>query len=183
MSFIESLILGIRLTSLCEWLGFITGVLYVVFAANKSMLCWLFAIVSSAIYIYLCFTAQLYIETILQVFYLAMAFYGWFSWKQSKETTNDLKKWTLTEHAINLFLSALVMLILGYFFDKYTNQQQPYLDAFTTCFSLAATYMVTKKIVENWIYWIVIDVVSMYLYWSRDYQLSAVLYFIFTIFI
>jgi nicotinamide mononucleotide transporter len=71
--------------------------------------------------------------------------------------------------------------ILGYLFEKYTNQANPYIDAFTTLYSLSATYMVTKKILGNWIYWIIIDLVSIYLYAQRDYNLTAVQYGLFTV--
>jgi nicotinamide mononucleotide transporter len=78
-------------------------------------------------------------------------------------------------------LSGGLAFILGYFFDLYTNQVNPYLDAFTTCYSLSATFMVTRKVLGNWIYWIVIDLSSVYLYAQQDYNLTAVQYVIFTV--
>jgi nicotinamide mononucleotide transporter len=70
---------------------------------------------------------------------------------------------------------------LGYIFDSYTNQENPYTDAFSTVFSLAATFMVTKKVLENWIYWIVIDAVCIYLFASRGLFLTSILFFFYTI--
>ena len=87
----------------------------------------------------------------------------------------------MNKHLINILLSGVTALLIGYIFDKYTAQANPYIDAFTTCYSLSATYMVTKKIIGNWLYWIVIDLVSIYLYAQRDYYLTAVQYGLFTL--
>ena len=73
------------------------------------------------------------------------------------------------------------MLLFGYIFDQYSNQANPYLDAFTTIFSLMATFMVAKKVLENWIYWIVIDLLSIQLYAHRDLNLTAVLFALYTV--
>jgi nicotinamide mononucleotide transporter len=110
-----------------------------------------------------------------------MAIVGWISWKKSEADKSSVIKWEMKSHLINIFLSGSLAFVLGYVFDNYTNQANPYVDAFTTCFSLSATFMVTKKILENWIYWIVIDLVSIYLYAQRDYNLSAIQYGLFTI--
>ena len=68
-----------------------------------------------------------------------------------------------------------------FLFDNFTQQASPYVDAFTTCLSLSATYMVAQKILGNWLYWIIIDLVSIYLYAERDYYLTAVQYALFTL--
>lgn len=117
----------------------------------------------------------------LQLFYVAMAIVGWLNWKKSENDQLEIKKWKVNEHLLNIVISGIVAAVLGYLFDKFTNQANPYVDAFTTCYSLSATFMVTKKVLGNWIYWIVIDMVSIYLYAQRDYHLTAVQYGIFTI--
>ncbi len=173
---------AIYATTLWEWLGVLSGVLYVVFISFKHIAAWYFALVSSCIYVYLCFISQLYLETGLQFFYVAMAIYGWLQWK--KQTTTDeqlIIKWELKKHLINIVISSSLVLITGYLFDNYTKQANPYTDAFSTIFSLAATYMVTKKVLENWIYWIVIDAVCIYLFASRHLYMSSLLFFIYTI--
>lgn len=181
MTFFENVWLGILSSSLWEWLAVLSSIIYVILAAKKKMLCWLFAIITSALYFYICFVSQLYVETILQVFYLSMAIFGWHSWRKSKDIIGDIKKWGVSKHLINLSFSALLSLLLGLVFDHFTDHPSPYIDAFTTCFSIAATYMVTQKIIENWLYWIVIDVISIYLYTSRGLQLTAVLFMLFAI--
>ena len=181
MSFITNVWEGIKATSIIEWLAVISSIIYVILAAKRLIVCWLFAFIGSALFVYLCYIGNLYIESVLQLFYVAMALIGWITWKNSNSDNSPIKIWRLKKHLINILLSGVLALIIGYIFDKYTTQSNPYVDAFTTCYSLSATYMVTRKIIGNWIYWIVIDLVSIYLYAQRDYYLTAVQYGLFTL--
>ena len=173
---------GILATSALEWTAVVFSLCYVYLAAKKNILCWVAALFSTGIYIYLCYIGQLYIESALQVFYFVMAIYGFVVWRNTKAEDSKIIKWKLSFHLTNIILSGLIALLLGYLFDTYTDQQSAYLDAFTTCFSLAATFMVAKKVLENWIYWIVIDTASVFLYANRDMYLTAVLLAIYTLF-
>jgi nicotinamide mononucleotide transporter len=173
---------GIIATSWLEWLAVIFSLSYVFLAAKKNILCWVAALFSTGIYIYLCYSSQLYIESALQVFYFAMAIYGFVIWKNSTEKEILIIKWKPSIHLINVVLSGVAALVLGYLFDTYTDQQSAYLDAFTTCYSFAATFMVAKKVLENWIYWIIIDFASIFLYANRGMSLTAVLMIIYTLF-
>ena len=181
MSFITSVWEGILATSIIEWLAVISSIIYVVLAAKRLILCWLFAFIGSCLFVYLCYVGDLYIESILQLFYVVMAIVGWVSWNKEKLDNSKVKKWGVNNHLLNIVISGIVAFILGFIFDNYSNQANPYIDAFTTCYSLSATFMVTRKILGNWIYWIIIDLVSIYLYAQRDYNLTAVQYGIFTI--
>tara|TARA_B100000508_G_scaffold140085_2_gene140031 strand:+ start:42609 stop:43220 length:612 start_codon:yes stop_codon:yes gene_type:complete len=181
MSVLQQIWDGILETSWLEGLGVLTGVLYVILAAKKHISCWFFGIFSTSIYIYLCFTSELFIESGLQVFYLIMGIYGWIQWNHDSSDDLPIKKWKLSNHLINIILSGAITLILGFIMDKYTDQASPYLDSFTTVFSLAATFMVTQRVLGNWIYWIVIDLALAILYSSRSLYLTGVQYFIFAI--
>lgn len=181
MSFIISVWEGIKATSLVEWIAVIAGITYVILAIKEYIICWLFAFIASALYVYLCYVGELYIESMLQLFYVAMAIVGWLNWKKTLADKTPIKKWRISQHGLNIAISGAVALLLGFLFDTYTAQANPYVDAFTTCYSLSATFMVTKKVLGNWVYWIVIDLVSIYLYAQRDYQLTAVQYGLFTI--
>jgi nicotinamide mononucleotide transporter len=177
----EQVLFGIKDTSFLEWAGVITGVFYVILAAKKIILCWLFALISTGIFIFLCYQQNLFIESGLQVFYFAMAIYGWINWKKDETKDLPIQIWPLKHHLINVLLSTLVALGLGYFMGLYTSQENPYLDAFTTIFSLAATFMVAQRVLGNWIYWIIIDVGLAYLYSSRGLELAGLQYLIFSI--
>ena len=129
---------------------------------------------------YICFEAQLYLETGLQIFYLFMAGYGYSQWKKPKKELS-IKSWSIIFHLKLIFIGIVVSIAFGKLAETYTNAALPLIDAFTTIFSLFATFMVTRKILENWIYWIVIDAVSIYLYYSRDLHLTAALFATYTI--
>lgn len=177
----ENIAQGIQQTSIWEWLAFVFSLLYVVFATKRSNICWFFAVIASALYIYICFSVNLYLESVLQFFYLVMAMIGWVQWKATINQKRDLQTWTIATHVMLVLGSLLVALLLGKLTDSYSNQANPYTDAFTTIFSFVATFMVVKKVVENWVYWILIDAVSVYLYYDRGLQLSALLFVIFTV--
>jgi nicotinamide mononucleotide transporter len=110
-----------------------------------------------------------------------MAIWGWYNWHKTRFDDEFIIRWTISHHLINILSSAGFTWILGYLFDTYTDQAMPYLDAFITVFSLGATFMVAKKVLENWIYWIIIDVVSVQLYLNKDLNLTALLYVFYTI--
>lgn len=182
MDIFENIHAAVLSTTIWEWMAVLCGLLYVVLISIKKISAWFFAVVSSALYIYLCYISQLYLETGLQVFYLAMGLYGWHEWTEdSKDHIEPIIRWPIRFHLVNIIGSTILMLVLGYLFDTYTGQMNPYADAFTTVFSLAATYMVTRKVLENWIYWIIIDIVSTYLFASRDLYMSSVLFILYTI--
>ena len=166
--------------SIIESAAVFFSILYVILAVKESIWCWAAAAISVSLYIYICYTAQLYTETGLQVFYLLMAFYGYHQWNKNNSTLK-VKQWTTIKHLLILVLGALLTFLMGFYFTIYTNAAMPLVDSFTTVFSVFATYMITKKILGNWLYWIVIDAVSVYLYFSRDLHLTSLLFIVYTV--
>lgn len=154
--------------------------LYVVLAAKENIWCWGAAIISVLLYIYICFSAQLFAETGLQIFYLFMAIYGYYNWNK-KEQSVQINEWSIRNHFIILSVGAILTFLMGFYFTTYTEAEMPIVDSFTTVFSIIATYMVVKKILENWLYWIVIDIISIYLYFNRDLHLTSLLFIAYTI--
>ncbi len=175
---LQSIVEAIKVTSFLEWSGVILGIGYVISITYKKMIAWIFAFISSCIYVYLCFSTQLYLESFLQVFFYKF-FYKTIQWK--KDSVNQqIISWGIRLNMINIAISTILTLSIGFIFSKYTNQANPYMDAFTTVFSLSATFMVAKKVLENWIYWIVIDAISIILYSSRGFYLTGLLFTIYT---
>lgn len=173
--------MSITYIALLEWITFVTALAYVYFAAQKKLITWLFALISVGLTFYLDVIGKLYIESGLQVFYFAMAIYGWINWKKAASRNLPIIRWSYKVHVINIFGSALLSSAVGYLFDTFTAQSTPYLDAFTTCFSLAATFMVVKRIIENWLYWIFINVGMVVLYLNNGYEILAAQYGIFVV--
>ena len=165
--------------SIVESIAVFFSVLYVVLAARESIWCWGAACISVSIYIYICYTAKLYPETGLQIFYLIMAGVGFFMW--NKDNKEEIKEWSELKHLGIIFLGTILTFFMGFYFSIYTDSAMPITDSFTTIFSLIATYMVVKKVLGNWLYWIVIDLVSVYLYFNRDLHLTSLLFVTYTI--
>ncbi len=181
LEIVQNIKIGFINTSIIEWLGVLTGLLYVILISFKNITAWLFALLSSVIYVYLCFISNLFLETGLQLFYVAMAIFGWLKWKKdSLENETNIIKWDYRLHLLNILISGSLTFIIGYIFDNFTTQANPYTDAFSTIFSLVATFMVTKKVLENWIYWIFIDAVCIYLFASRGLYLTSLLFVLYT---
>lgn len=181
-SILNNIYNSILQTSIWEWLAVASSLLYVILITYKVLAAWIFAALSSVLYIYLCYSNRLYLESILQVFYFGMAIYGWFMWTSDDDTKDvTVIQWPLKYHIYNILISGALMLLFGYIFDQYSNQANPYLDAFTTIFSLMATFMVAKKVLENWIYWIIIDAFSVYLFASRGLYMTSVLFILYTL--
>lgn len=178
-----------------EALAVLLGLAYVILAAAESIWCWPAALLSVSLYIYICLEAQLFAETGLQVFYWIMAIVGWWNWtrhnRKARSAENELRdvqtdslpisSWPLRKHALVIALNLAGSLLLGWLLASYTQAANPYLDSFTTIFSLYTTWMVTLKVLENWLYWIVIDAASVYLYASRDLYLTALLFILYTV--
>ena len=109
-----------------------------------------------------------------------MAFYGYYNWNK-KEQCLEISEWSIGKHLLILAIGTTLIFLIGFYLSAYTNAKMPIADCLTVVFSLFATYMVTKKILENWLYWIVIDAVLAYLYFSRDLHLTSLLFMTWTI--
>ena len=165
--------------SIIESVAVLFSILYVILAAKENIWCWAAAIISVSLYVYIFYTVQLYPETGLQIFYFIMAIVGYYMWnKQDKER---IKEWSETKHLLIIFIGAIFTFFMGFYFSTYTDSQMPIIDSFTTVFSIIATYMVIKKVLGNWLYWIVIDAVSVYIYFNRDLHLTSLLFVAYTI--
>ena len=164
--------------SILETVAVIFSLLYVYLAAHQNNLCWLAAVISVSLYIYICFNAKLYAETVLQVFYFLMAIYGFYSWKKNNSQL-QISTWPIKKHLFIIFLGTILTFFLGFIFSNYTDAEMPLVDSFTTVFSVFATYMVVKKILSNWLYFIIIDIISTYLYFSRDLHLTSLLFLLY----
>ena len=165
-----------------ESIAVLFSILYVILVARENIWCWAAAIISVSLYIFICYEAKLYAETGLQFFYLIMAVIGFWFWKVSADKKQlNIKELSIGNHALILFVGIVFTLVLGYILTIYTQAKLPLLDSFTTVFSIIATFMVIKKILENWLYFIAIDLVSIYLYYSRDLQQTAMLFVLYMI--
>ena len=171
--------------TILETIAVLTAVTYLILAAKEDVRCWYAAGISSLLYIYIMYQADLIMESILQIFYVLMAVYGWLQWKNiiNSDVSLSIKRWSKVKHFYSISSVIILSIFTGIVLSNNTNAALPFLDAFTTWGAIISTYMVTKKIIENWIYWFVIDSVSIYLFISRELYLTAILFFIYLIII
>ena len=166
-----------------ELIAVVLAIAYLVLAIRQNIWCWVCAGVSTAIYVYLFVDAKLYMESALNVFYFAMANYGWYVWYYGKSGGDELpvSVWPRTIHVNALLAIAAVSAISGFVLDRYTDAAFPYIDSMTTWSAIWATFLVARKVLENWWYWLVIDTVSIFIYWARDLQLTSFLFVVYVI--
>lgn len=170
--------------STLEIIAVVLAVLYLILAAYQSIWCWLAAGVSSLIYIKICYDSQLFIETGLQFFYFVMAVVGYYNW-QKIDTKNEQQSSIQSISKKNLYLGisicSVISIAAAYWFEQNSTAKLPWLDAPVTIFSVWATWLVIKKVIENWILWVIIDAVAIYIYLNRELHLTAVLYAVYTV--
>jgi len=120
---------------------------------------------------------------VLNAYYLLMAVYGWWAWHQKSDVSQErqIVSWQLSTHIKVIMALSLVSTAVGFLMATYTHADYAYLDAATTVFAIFTTWMVTQKVLENWLYWLVIDGVSVYLYIAKSFNLTALLFIFYCI--
>jgi len=156
------------------------SVLYLVLAIRESLWCWPAAFLSSVLTLAVVLGVRLYSEVVLNVYYAAMAVYGWYQWHYGGRTRGaaqlPISIWPLKMHALAIGGSLALSAAVGLLMSRYTQAAFPYLDAFVTVFSVVTTYLVARKILENWLYWLVVDSLALYVYWQRELYFFAALF-------
>jgi len=170
-------------TSVWEIVAVLFAIAYLLLAIKESIWCWPAALVSTLIYVFLFFDVNLYMESALQIFYIIMAIYGWILWRHHKDRNKDLhiSVWSFPKHLLAISLIVILVLCSGFLLQQNTDAAFPWLDSFTTWGAVITTWMVAKKILENWIYWIIIDSVGIYLFVQKELYLTALLFIIYVI--
>ncbi|MDH3303805.1 MAG: nicotinamide riboside transporter PnuC [Gammaproteobacteria bacterium] len=171
--------------SALEVIAVVLAIGYLLLAIRQNIWCWLCAGVSTAIYIWLFIGARLYMESVLNGFYFIMAIYGWYFWTTGAEQNHErpVVTWPTQTHAAAIVVILAVSLVNGYLLDRYTNAAFPYIDSMTTWSAIWATFLVARKVLENWWYWLGIDMASVFIYWVRDLQLTSLLFVVYVIMI
>ena len=183
LSLADALLQAAQAMTAWEVAAVILGVAYLLLAMRESLWCWYAAFISTAIFLVLFWDVGLLMESGLQVYYLAMAVYGWWQWQQGSAGKTELaiSSWRPRQHISALLVVLLASAASGALLDQFTEAALPYLDSFTTWGSILTTWMVARKILENWLYWLVIDSVSIYLYLDRELYLTAALFAVYLV--
>ena len=175
----QNIITAFYAQSWLEVMAVVTAILYLILVVKENIWCWFFAFISTTIYIYLFHHVALLSESLLNVYYLIMAVYGWRQW-HSKQQISAIKiqQWRLKTHVKIITLSIILTPLIGYLMSK-LGASFPYIDAFVSIMAVAATLMVAYKVFENWYYWLIIDTISIFLFWQKQMYLTALLFVIY----
>ena len=170
--------------SLEEITATVTGILYVWLAVKEKPACWIFGIVSATSSILIAIEARYYMDTFINIYYILAGIYGLYLWTSKRnKRKSSLRISMLSVPHFGLFLLAacLFSLPLGYVFHRYTNNSLPFVDAAVTIFAALATLMAAKKILQNWVLWVGIDVVWMLMYLYKSYYILSFLFAVYTV--
>jgi len=164
-------------TSGVEIIAAALAVAYLLLAIRQRIECWAAAFVSSCLYVWVLFTARLYMESLLNAFYAAMAVYGFWQWRRGSEgTALAVSRWPLLRQAAGAWGVLALSVLSWYFLRRFTPAAWPFVDSMVTWSSVFATFLVARKVYENWHWWLVIDSVSLCLYFTRHLYLTTLLF-------
>jgi nicotinamide mononucleotide transporter len=179
---LHDLLVGFAAVTGIEWTAVVLALGYVLLAIRQNPWCWSFAIASSALYTVVFARGGLLMQAMLQVFYIAMALYGWRAWRGTATVAPlAIGRMPLRWHALAITtiaaVAALHAVLLG---DPALGRLVPYADSCIAWGSVFATLLETRKILENWLYWVVLDAAAAVLYASQGLLATAVLFVLYS---
>ena len=184
---VDEVLRALASISLIEWSGVALALAYLVLAVRQSPWCWLFAGVSSVVYLWLFARTGLTMQAALQVFYVAMAVYGWYSWRRSPDAAapqRQVVRWRPGWHVYAWIAIAIASAInVALLRDSHESRTVlvSAVDAVVAWGSVLTTWMVARKVLENWLYWIVLDLLAAALYWSQGLYATTVLFVVYAV--
>lgn len=190
MSVLQQFWDNVQNTGIWEFVAVITGIASVWYARKESILVYPVGIISVFIYIFICYNAKLFGDAGINFFYLLVSVYGWYKWthKDGKPEVREISVNSIKEQIVGILLSIasfIGVLFLVRFFNssnqEYLNSYVQYVDSFTTAIFLVGMWQMALKRLENWIYWIIGDIVSIPLYYYKGLVFSSFQYLVFLI--
>ncbi len=160
------------------------GIAYILLATKESQWCWPMAFISTLIYTVLFWEGQLPMQALLNLYYMAMAIYGFLLWRQhgsDKGSTLSISKFTWYQQLLFLLFGSGVTFLVANYLQSIDGSQRPYLDAGVMVFSMLNTYLMARKILQNWLYWIVIDVAAIMLYSQTGFYATVALFSVYVV--
>ena len=168
-----------KLIIILEIIAFLCGTIYVILAAKENILCWIYGGISVIIYSYIFYFSNLLAESFLQIFYLIISINGFLSW--NKKNKKEIKSINTSKHLKIISAGIIITIIISFVLINLSKSSYPIIDSFTTSFGIIATFLTAKKILENWIYWITINIFSIYIYVEKELLITSLLYLTYTI--
>ncbi len=171
-------------TSWIELTAAALAVAYLLLAIGQHVSCWIAALVSSCLYIWVFFAARLYMDALLNAFYAVMAIYGFWQWHRRRDGARlPVARWPALRHLAALAVVLLLSLGTSVVLRRYTPAAWPFLDSMVTWASIFTTFLVARKVYENWHWWLVIDSVCVGLYFNRGLYVTMLLFGVYLVLI
>lgn len=169
-----------------EITGVVISLIYLFFSIRSSIWLWPFGLLSALLYCYIYLNNRFYADMGLQAYYVVISIYGWIIWRrgtQDSKTVNQLKIRRVKSREVWWIGLIFLVLWLGLFFvlSGLTDSDVPFGDSFTTAGGIVATWMLARKIIEHWLLWIVIDAVSLGLYFFKELYPTTLLFGVYTL--
>lgn len=162
-----------------EWIATISGFICVYLVITRNIWCFFFGLIQVSLYTWIFFSVKLYSDMLLHIAYVGFQIYGYLIWSRSLDEGGHVSVVSGTARE-NIFYSGIIVLttlMLGWYMVTYTDASLPYYDAFTTCASLMAQWMLTHKKLLNWTVWILVDIVAIWVYFQKGLFPTTILYF------
>jgi len=182
LSRVEQAIAALATLPAIEWVAAALALGYLLLAIRQSPWCWAFSVASALLYLAVFMRADLYMQAALQVFYVGMAVYGWRTWRGvAGGAPVAISRWPWQRHLAALAAVAVVAGINGALVARQAGGDWvPFVDAAIAWGSVLTTWMVARKIIENWLYWIVIDAAMAALAATQGLAVTAALFALYT---
>ena len=165
-------------TTRLELVAVVTGFACVWLAARESLWNFPVAIVSCALYVFVYYRARLYSDCYLQGLFIVLSLYGWYEWLYGGRDKAELgvTHATARERGASALFAVAFTAGFGYYLRHHTDASLPYLDSFTTAGSIVAQYLLTRKRLENWLIWLLVDLIYVPVLWYKELYPTSVLY-------
>jgi len=167
-----------------EIFGVVTGIIYVILEVRQNRLLWPLGIITSSAYVIIFFTGKFYADMGLQLYYVLISIYGWYYWSRggSQQERQEVPVVRINRRQIILLFTVFTAIWAGIYFilESYTDSPVPAGDSFTTALAIVATWMLTRKIIEQWFLWIIANAVSIGLYIYKGLYPTVILYAVYT---
>lgn len=167
-----------------EVIGTLLSFAYLWLSVKQKIGLWIFGFLGAVVYTIVFFQSKLYAAMSLQLYYLWVSVYGWYSWKKSKASTGEELPVRLTrfnEWPVLLGITLIIMLIYYALLSMGTDSPIPGADSFITAFSIIATWMLARKQIEHWLIWIVVDLVAVGIYFMQGLYSTSILFLVYGI--
>lgn len=179
---------------LLEYFGVLTGLLYLLLEIRQHRAMWVVGFLTSLVYVFVFFFSKIYADMGLNIYYVAISIYGFWQWTRKKAINEGKTNQSTSANEAILYRNmtfplfagiALAILaiyaLLYYILHNFTDSPIPAGDAFTTAVGIVATWMLARRIIEHWIFWIIVNCVSVYLYYLRGLYPTMFLYICYAI--